>query len=105
MRSLSYKGVTWYDDPKPSEEELHVLQKKYGFHELDIEDCLSEHERPKIEEYDTYLFLVFHIPYKGKNGGSLVKEEVNIFLGQDFFVTLHQCWWLGHRNPRLLLRH
>ena len=90
MQTLTYKGITWYDDSRPSEKDLLELQKKYGFHELDIEDCLSEHERPKVEEYDTYLFLVFHIPYKSQPSGRIVKEEVNIFVGQDFVATLHQ---------------
>lgn len=90
MRSLTHKGVTWHDDPAPTEQVLKELQKTYGFHELDIEDCLSEHERPKVEEYDTYLFLVFHIPYRTRKTGRIIKEEVNIFMGQDFFVTLHR---------------
>ncbi len=90
MRSLSYQGVTWHDDPAPTEQVLAQLQQQYGFHDLDIEDCLSEHERPKIEEYDTYLFLVFHIPYRAKRSNRIVKEEVNIFMGQDFFITLHR---------------
>lgn len=67
-----------------------ALQQKYGFHELDIEDCLSEHERPKVEEYDTYLFLVFHIPYKSSQSGRILKEEINVFLGQDYVITLHE---------------
>ncbi len=90
MRSQSYKGVTWIDDPAPTEQVLAELQNRFGFHELDIEDCTSEHERPKVEEYEKYLFLVFHIPYRARKTGRIVKEEVNIFLGQDFFVTLHR---------------
>jgi len=90
MRTLTYKGITWLDDPNPKEEDLFKLKKQFNFHELDIEDCLSEHERPKVEEYDEYLFLVFHIPYMNKRTGRVVKEEVNIFLGQEFFITLHQ---------------
>ena len=90
MLSLTYKGVSWHDDPAPTEQVLKELQTMYGFHDLDIEDCLSEHERPKVEEYDNYLFLVFHIPYRAKKTGRIIKEEVNIFLGQDFFVTLHR---------------
>ena len=90
MRVLTHKGVTWHDDPAPSEQVLLELQEKYGFHELDIEDCLSEHERPKVEEYDSYLFLVFHIPYRARKTGRTIKEEVNIFMGADFFVTLHR---------------
>ncbi|MCB9808377.1 magnesium transporter CorA family protein [Candidatus Peribacteria bacterium] len=90
MRSLTHKNVTWHDDPAPTEQVLAELQKTYGFHELDVEDCLSEHERPKVEEYDSYLFLVFHIPYRARKTGRIIKEEVNIFMGQDFFVTLHR---------------
>lgn len=90
MRSLTHKSVTWHDDPAPTEQVLEQLQTQYGFHELDIEDCLSEHERPKVEEYESYLFLVFHIPYRARKTGRIIKEEVNIFMGQDFFVTLHR---------------
>lgn len=90
MRSLTYQGITWHDDPDPVERDLLKLQRKYGFHELDIEDCLSEHERPKVEEYEDYLFLVFHIPYLSGSSERVLKEEVNIFIGQDFIVTLHQ---------------
>ena len=90
MRSLTYRDITWHDDSNPSEKDLLELQKKYGFHELDIEDCLSVHERPKVEEYDDYLFLAFHIPYLHKRTGRIFKEEVNIFLGQSFIATLHK---------------
>lgn len=90
MRTLSHNGISWHDDPAPTEQVLEQLQKEHGFHDLDIEDCLSEHERPKVEEYDAYLFLVFHIPYRTKKGGRIIKEEVNIFLGQNFFITLHR---------------
>lgn len=89
MRSLTYEGITWLDDASPTEEELLVLQKRYGFHDLDIEDCLSEHQRPKVEAYDHYLFLECHIPYLHVQTGRIQKEEVDIFLGTDFFVTIH----------------
>ncbi|MDA1208617.1 MAG: magnesium transporter CorA family protein [bacterium] len=90
MRTLQHGDITWHDDGNPSEKDLLELQSRYGFHELDIEDCLSEHERPKVEEYDDYLFLVFHIPYLNKKTGRIFKEEVNIFLGQNFLATLHR---------------
>lgn len=90
MRSLQYNGITWHDETDIDEDALLVLQKQYGFHELDIEDCLSEHERPKIEEYEKYMFLVFHIPYQNNKTKRIQKEEVNIFIGSDFIITIHQ---------------
>lgn len=90
MRSQTHKGITWHDSPKRTEADLRSLEKKYQFHELDIADCLSEHERPKVEEYDDYLFLVFHIPYISRQTKRILKEEVNVFVGQSFIVTLHE---------------
>lgn len=87
MRTHATSAITWHDVPKVLESELRTLQLQYGFHDLDIEDCLSEHERPKIEEYEHYLFFVFHLPVLSK--GRVVKEEVNIFLGQQYLITIH----------------
>lgn len=89
MSSLSLGSFAWHDYTSPQIGDLRTIQKRYKFHELDIEDCLSEHERPKIDEYDHYLFLVFHIPYTDEKTGRTLKEEVNIFLGREFLVTVH----------------
>ncbi len=89
MESLSHQSLTWYNLIRPTQEQLAGLQKEYGFHELDIEDCLSEHERPKIDEYDEYLFIVLHIPYLAPERKRILKEEVNIFLGSNYVITLH----------------
>jgi len=89
MPPVSLNGYSWHDLPRPTEEQLRTLQEQYGFHDLDIEDCLSEHERPKIEEYDDYFFLVFHLPCEPEQSGRIMKEEVNIFIGADFLMTIH----------------
>ena len=89
MESLSHEKLTWYNLIRPTQEQLTALQQQYGFHELDIEDCLSEHERPKIDEYDEYIFIVLHIPYHVPETKRILKEEVNIFLGTNYVITLH----------------
>jgi magnesium transporter len=89
LQHISSDGMTWYNGAL-QESDLLALQEKFHFHSLDIEDCLSEHERPKIEEYPSYLFFVFHIPFVGQHSRRILKEEVNIFLGADFIVTIHQ---------------
>lgn len=88
LRTITHKNTTWHDDPDPQEKSLLALQEQYGFHELDIEDVLSMHERPKIEEYPDYLFLVFHVPYL--KSGRILKEEVNVFIGSDYVMSFHQ---------------
>lgn len=90
MHSLSHQNLSWHNLIGPTSEELNALREKYGFHELDIEDCLSEHERPKIDEYENYLFLVLHIPYFNPVSRKIVKEEVHIFIGKTYIITLHE---------------
>ena len=89
MESLSHESLTWHNLVRPTQSQLSILQQQYGFHELDIEDCLSEHERPKIDEYDEYIFIVLHIPYFVPEKKRIFKEEVNIFVGSNYVITLH----------------
>jgi magnesium transporter len=90
MSSLQHQNLTWKNLLHPTQEELNALREQYHFHELDIEDCLSEHERPKIEEYEEYLFLVFHIPYFSKETRRILHEELHFFLGGSYIITLHE---------------
>jgi magnesium transporter len=69
---------------------MRFLREQFNFHPLDIEDCLSIIERPKLDEYDNYFFLVLHVPYFIKQTGRLVPFTVNIFTGNNFLVTVHR---------------
>ena len=69
---------------------MQFLGNNFNFHPLDIEDCLSIIERPKLDEYDDYFFLVLHTPYFIKQTGRLVPFTVNIFIGNNFLVTVHR---------------
>ena len=50
--------LLWLDIEGPTEENMAMLGREYGFHELALEDCLHPHQRPKIEQYGSYYFLV-----------------------------------------------
>ena len=68
---------------------MQFLLDNFHFHPLDIEDCLSIIERPKLDEYDDYFFLVMHIPLFVKETRRLSPFTVNIFIGRNFLVTVH----------------
>lgn len=89
MHTLEQNGVTWVDLVNPEFEELRKMQRTYNFHELAIEDILSAHERPKVDEYENYLFIELHVPYKDNGSGRFLKGEVNIFVGREFLITIH----------------
>jgi len=82
--------LLWTDIENPSKENMQFLIEHFHFHPLDIEDCLSIIERPKLDEYDDYFFLVMHIPFFVKQTRRLVPFTVNIFIGNNFLVTVHR---------------
>ena len=72
----------------PGRSRSRYLAERFGFHELDMEDVLSKRQRPKIDEYPNYLFLVLHFPFYDKSVRRLNAAELDIFLGPDFLITL-----------------
>jgi magnesium transporter len=89
MQSISHKSLTWTDIDSPSRGEMEKLKETYPFHTLDLEDCLSKVQLPKIDEYDDYLFLVLHFPRFDHKTRITQSSQVSIFLGSDYLITVH----------------
>jgi magnesium transporter len=81
-------GLRWVNIEEPSSLETGWLEEQFDFHALDYEDVLSRNQRPKIDEYDEYLFIVLHFPVFDRNVGRLNAGELDIFVGRDFVVTI-----------------
>lgn len=88
VAELSANGLTWVHLDRPTAREIVELAGRFGFHELDVEDVLSRRQRPKIDEYAEYLFVVLHFPFYDKTVQRLNAAELDIFLGHDFLITL-----------------
>lgn len=89
MNKVAFGNLTWIDIIGPTQEETKHLGEIYGFHPLVLDDCLSEVQRSKVDEYDDYVFLVLHFPRYFKQDQRLSSEEVDIFLGKNYLITLH----------------
>ncbi len=83
------KGFVWINIDSPNRSLLSSLMEAYPFHQLDIEDCLSKTQLPKIDEYPDYLFIVVHFPRFLKEKKFSIPSQVSVFLGRDFLVTVH----------------
>jgi magnesium transporter len=81
-------SLVWLDIDEPTEEKLAVLAEEFGFHPLAIEDSLHPHQRPKIEQYDTYFFLIVY--GMTIDGGRLAKHELAVFVGRNYLVTVRK---------------
>jgi magnesium transporter len=79
----------WLDIQAPQEDDIALLREEFKFHPLAIEDATRHHERPKVDSYDGYYFLVFYaITYdEGKN--RLHTEAMNLFIGGNYIVSVH----------------
>ena len=88
ISELSANGLTWLHIDEPGPPEAAVLLERFGFHELDIEDVLSKRQRPKIDEYPDYLFVVLHFPFYDKAVQRLNAAELDVFIGPGFLITL-----------------
>ena len=90
MQSITWGGQTWIDIEHPTEKETEYLAQNYPFHPLDLDDCLSRIQRPKIDEYKDYLFLVLHFPVFNKEARVTSPSQISVFIGQNYLITLHK---------------
>jgi magnesium transporter len=90
VRIIEFNGLKWIDITKPTNKEIEMLEEMYDFHELLLEDCMTEHQRSKIDTYEDYSFIVLHLPRYRKEFTRLESEEIDIFIGHDYLVTLHE---------------
>jgi magnesium transporter len=88
IEEIRTEGLRWINIEHPGGPERAWLEEHFDFHALDIEDVLSRNQRPKIDEYPDYLFLVLHIPVFNRQAGRLGAGELDLFVGPDFVVTL-----------------
>lgn len=78
----------WLDLTDPGVAESGDLQELFGFHPLALEDMLKRDQRPKLEVYGDYMFLVYY--GAGRKGGKVRLEEVHAFLSGSYMVTSHR---------------
>ena len=88
LAELTSDGLTWAHLDTPTLPEAEQLAQRFGWHALDLEDVLSKRQRPKIDEYPEYLFVVLHFPWYDKAVQRLNAAELDVFIARDYVVTL-----------------
>jgi magnesium transporter len=85
---VEHDGLRWINIERPGPVDQAWLEEHFEFHALDYEDIRSRNQRPKIDAYDDYLFIVLHFPVFDKQAGRLNAGELDIFVGPDFLITM-----------------
>ncbi len=87
---ISHGRVTWTNIINPTEDDVRALREAYPhFHPLDLEDLRSHIERPKIDEYEDYLFVVMQFPLWDADRKISRASEIDMFVGSGYLVTVH----------------
>ena len=93
INSLKIGEITWRHLNNPSEEDLEFLKDRFHFHPLDIEDCRSVNQRPKIDIYDDYYFLILHFPNFDRQNKFVKIKEVKLFWGKNYIISIEKNPW------------
>jgi magnesium transporter len=82
--------IVWVDFCGPSRDDLLELAAELGLHELAVEDALDEHQRPKLDHYETHLFLSSHAVRVDTDSGELSDTEIDAFINQRWLITVRK---------------
>lgn len=86
---LAADDFVWLDIQDPEPGDITLLREEFGFHPLTIEDAIRSHERPKIDSYEQYYFLVFYALNYDTSQDLLTSQAISLFVGKNYLVSVH----------------
>ena len=90
IENIQGNEFVWIDLQNSDRKDVEKLSAKYNFNELNIEDCMTKFELPKLDSYDDHFFVILHFPPLAQKIGISKNSQLSIFIGKDFLVTVHQ---------------
>src|SRR5688572_31276169 len=83
-------ALHWIDLEDPTVREASILEDPFHFHPLAIEDCLAEVHHPKVDDYESYIFVIVHGIRFDAPTDQFITRELDIFLGRNYLITHHK---------------
>lgn len=104
VKVLKHNNITWLDIENPTRHEMNKLSEIYNFHPLHLDASLLKGQPPQVEKEEKYLFLVLQVPRYDSIEGKILTDQISIFLGKNYVVTIHEEAATVIRNLFKLLR-
>ena len=89
LETITNENLSWINIKKPTREKVMKLST-FPFHELNLEDCLSKIQIPKLDSYDDHVFVILNFPSIDREKGLPHATQLSIFAGYDYLVTVQQ---------------
>ncbi|GGL95761.1 magnesium and cobalt transport protein CorA [Nakamurella endophytica] len=104
------RGFVWVGFHEPTEAEMSLVAETFGLHPLAVEDAAQAYQRPKLERYGAYFFLVLKtvkfVDHAGHGTAHIVSTgEIMLFVGRDFLVTVRHGEHSGLAGLRQVMEH
>jgi magnesium transporter len=90
LEEIHNDNILWVNIEKPTREKMDAIAHGFALHELNIEDCLSKNQLPKIDRYDDHIFIILQFPTTQKEKTSPRFSQLSLFVGKNFLVSIHQ---------------
>lgn len=84
------QSVLWIDIERPTQEELDAIGALFQLDAEALEDCLLGEQRPRMDEYEHYLFLVMYGAMADDREHVYAPRKLAIFFGKRFIITVHR---------------
>ena len=94
IETIHNNDLKWYHIVNPSDNDIQFLQDNFSFHPLDLEDLQSKTQRPKLDIYDDYYFIILHFPIFDKANRFIKTSEVKVFWGEKYVITIANSQWI-----------
>jgi len=89
LEEVANNGFLWIDIGRPNKGDMKELAQRFHFHELNLEDCLSKIQIPKIDRYSDHIFIILHFPVVEREAVPKT-TQLAAFMGSNYLVTVHQ---------------
>jgi len=90
IETVEGKRFLWIDLQNPDRSDIEKLAETYRLNTLNIEDCMTKSELPKLDSYQDHFFVILHFPSLLRQPGISRNSQLSIFIGKDFLITVHQ---------------
>ena len=90
IETIQGKKFLWIDLQNPDRSDIEKLAETYHLNTLNIEDCMTKSELPKLDSYNEHFFVILHFPSLLRQPGISRNSQLSIFIGRDFLITVHQ---------------
>ncbi len=69
---------------------IEDVGKYFNIHPLALEDIANTTQRPKVEEYDDYIFIIFKMAYFNQKAQDIVIEQISLIIGKDYVISFQE---------------